>query len=344
MKIRKSLKIIGTIISVILFIVSCIGIGNTLMKKNIINENKEIYIYTNRYKYDYSVNVKNNKYVDSKILDMNQEAYVTALIDSIDLNLNYEYESNTKSEINYRYTIDGKINANYSKDGENSNIWQKDYILKEETSNTENTNKINISEKINLNLNEKNKLVKDFEKEMGMTLDAKYIVTLTVKTDTNVDGTDANNEYKSSIEIDLGKKTTTISGENNLEQNRQISKQYEENGKINVFSLIVYIVILIFSIYVFVKIFNKQTINVVRNRYRQELNRILRICEEKIVQVSSDPALEKESILDVKEFGEIIKVSEELFKPILYWYNEVNEEAYFYVLCDEMIYRYVLKR
>ena len=344
MRIRKSLKITGVIISAILFIVSCVGIGSTLMNKNIINGSKEIYSYTNKYNYDYTVNVKNNKYIDAETLDMGQEAYVTALINNIDLNLNYNYESDTKSEINYKYTIDGKLNAIYSKDGIDSNVWQKEYVLKEETANTEDTNKININEKINLDLKEQNQLVKDFETEMGMTLDVKYIVTLTVKTDTNVDGTDANNEYKSSIEIDLGKKTTTISGENNLEENKQISKQYEENGKINVFALVVYIIMLIFSIYVFVRVFNKQTINIVRNGYRQELNKILRICEEKIVQVSSDPALEKESILDVKEFGEIIKVSEELFKPILYWYNEVNEEAYFYVLCDEMIYRYVLKR
>lgn len=344
MKIRKSLKITGVIISAILFIVSCIGIGTTLMNKNIINGSKEIYSYTNKYNYDYTVNVKNNKYIDSKTLDMKQEAYITALIDNIDLNLNYDYESNTKSEINYKYTIDGKINAIYSKDGIESNVWQKEYVLKEETANTEDTNKININEKIKLDLKEQNQLVKDFETEMGMTLDAKYIVTLTVKTDTNVDGTDANNEYKSSIEIDLGKKTTTISGENNLEQNRQISKQYEENGKINVFSLIVYIVMLIFSIYVFVKIFNKQTINIVRNGYRQELNKILRICEEKIVQVSSDPVTGKENVIDVKDFGEMIKVSEELFKPILYWYCEEDEEAHFYVLSDDMTYRFVLEK
>ena len=48
MRIRKSLKITGVIISAILFIVSCVGIGSTLMNKNIINGSKEIYSYTNK--------------------------------------------------------------------------------------------------------------------------------------------------------------------------------------------------------------------------------------------------------------------------------------------------------
>ena len=48
--------------------------------------------------------------------------------------------------------------------------------------------------------------------------------------------------------------------------------------------------------------------------------------------------------MDVREFDEILKVSEELFKPILYWNNDKEEESWFCVLGNNMVYRYILKR
>ena len=38
------------------------------------------------------------------------------------------------------------------------------------------------------------------------------------------------------------------------------------------------------------------------------------------------------------------RISEEVFKPILYWISPKNNEAYFTVISDEMTYRYILKR
>ena len=45
-----------------------------------------------------------------------------------------------------------------------------------------------------------------------------------------------------------------------------------------------------------------------------------------------------------KDFGEIFKVSEELFKPILYYNAIENEEAWFSVMSGKTSYRFVLKK
>lgn len=344
MKIRKSLKNTSIIIAIVLFIISCIGIGNTLMNKSTISNSKEIYSYTNKYNYDYSINLKENKYIDKDELTMDQPVYVTKLIEDMDLNFNYTYEGNKETEIKYKYKILGQLNAVYTKDGIEQKVWQKEYTLMDEKTDSKTTNKIDINENIKLDLKNLNKLVNDFETEMGMSLDSKYIVTLVIETDTDLNSTDIPNEFKSSIEIDLGKKTTVVSGENNIDNNKNVTSQYKENGKINVPVLIIYIVILLLSIVLFVKVFNKETINVIKNKYRQDLNRILKICQDKIVQVSSNPVVGKENVIDVKEFGEIIKVSEELFKPILYWYCQEDEEAHFYVVSNDMTYRFILKK
>ena len=86
-----------------------------------------------------------------------------------------------------------------------------------------------------------------------------------------------------------------------------------------------------------------QPINKIKNLYKYELNRILRLCQDKIVQVSAQPDVTASTIIDVKDFGEIIKVSEELFKPILYWASKETDEAWFYVMSNSVTYRYILK-
>ena len=82
----------------------------------------------------------------------------------------------------------------------------------------------------------------------------------------------------------------------------------------------------------------------VRNEFKYELNRLLRICQDKIVEVSTRPNDEKREIVFVKDFGEIVKISEELFKPILYYKKNEENEAWFTVVSEKTSYRYILKK
>ena len=180
---------------------------------------------------------------------------------------------------------------------------------------------------------------------MGMNIDAKYMVLLEVGTTTDVEGEKIENKHVSTINIDLAEKTTKIEGENNKEDKKYISKQIEEEIEVNIFGIIIVVLIDIFTIGI-IRYITKNTspINRIRNEYRQELNKILRLCQDKIVQVSTQIDMQSERIIDVKDFGEIIKVSEELFKPILYWNAKDREEAWFSVVSNHITYRYILKK
>ena len=66
--------------------------------------------------------------------------------------------------------------------------------------------------------------------------------------------------------------------------------------------------------------------------------------EEQIVAISSKPVENGETIVNVKDFTEILKASDELFKPILYYFDAQNEEAWFSVITENVTYRYIMKR
>ena len=88
---------------------------------------------------------------------------------------------------------------------------------------------------------------------------------------------------------------------------------------------------------------NTTNLNTVRNNYKLELNRILKSCEDKIVKLSRNVDLNGKEVIEVNDFGELIKLSEELYKPILYWNSNQKEESEFFVITNSVIYKFILK-
>ena len=343
-KMRKSTKYGVTIVSIIVLIFSFINFIKTMQKENMKTFTKEIYKYTNKYSYDYKVNLISNKYMTNEEIKDKNLAYVTDLIDNIKLELNYDYIANKNTEIKCTYSVVGLMQAVYTKNGEEQKIWEKEETLLNEKELKSASDNIQINEKLKLDLKEKNNLINNFKQQLGMTIEAKYTVKLKIKVTTDIEGKEIVDEIEPFINIDLAEKTTKIKGENNTENTEYISKDYKITQKSSVFRMIIDIILMITAIYALRYVSKSKIANVVRNEYKYELNRILKICQDKIVQVSTRPNDEEIEVVYVKDFGEIFKVSEELFKPILYYNAKENEEAWFSVMSGKTSYRFVLKK
>ncbi len=343
-RMRKSTKIIVTIISLGFLVYSLVALLSNLLISSNMNNKQEIYSYGNKFNYNYNVNLIPNNFTDTTVLGMSEVAYVTDLIDYIDLKLDYSYFSDMNSNINYKYSVTSKLVGTYTHNGEEQNIWNKDYILIEEKKLNKVTDKIDISENLKLDLKEQNDLVKSFEQKMSMSIDAKYLVTLNVNTNTIIDGEKVNNNYTTTISIDLGAKTTSIKGDNNKEEKQFITKNIVVEKQASKLQIILGVIALIISMMLFRKLSKSETAKLIRNEYRLELNKILRICQDKIVQVSNKIEISEKNIIDVKDFGEIIKLSEELYKPILFWSSKEEEQSWFCVMSNNVSYRYILKK
>ena len=343
-KMRKSTKYGVTIVSIIVLIFSFINFIKTIQKENMKTFTKEIYKYTNKYSYDYKVNLISNKYMTNEEIKDKNLAYVTDLIDNIKLELNYDYIANKNSEIKCNYSVVGLMQAVYTKNGEEQKIWEKEETLLNEKKLKSASDNIQINEKLKLDLKEKNNLINNFKQQLGMTIEAKYTVKLKIKVTTDIEGKEIVDEIEPFINIDLAEKTTKIKGENNTENTEYISKDYKVTQKSSVLKMVIDIILMITAIYALRYVSKSKIANVVRNEYKYELNRILKICQDKIVQVSTRPNDEEIEVVYVKDFGEIFKVSEELFKPILYYNAKENEEAWFSVMSGKTSYRFVLKK
>ncbi len=341
-KMRKSMKYGITIFAIILMLLSFFSLEQNLSKENIKTKTKEIYKYTNKFNYDYKVNLIENKYMNEEDDDKTL-VYVTDLIDTTQIFMNYEYLADKESQIKYDYLIEGNMKVVYIKDGEEQKIIDEKETIIEKNDQEFSGNDLKINESFDIDLKSKNEMLNDFKQKMGMNIDAKYIITLKVKVNTNIEENEVNSDYQSIVQINLAEKTTKISGENNKEESKYISKEYNVSVEKNIYIIIFDIILIVISIIILIYLRGFKIANNITNEYRKELNKILKLCQDKIVQVNTNPN-ENDNIIDVKDFEEIVKVSEELFKPILYYFDNENQEAIFCVITGKITYRFILKR
>lgn len=343
LKLRSSTRTIIIVFALVLFAFSSKYILGIFTEKDSKNIEKEIYKYTNIYNLDYNVFMKNNKFITEESLPKDK-TYISDLIDSLDMKINYEYTGTKDSSINYNYKIDAIISANYSQSGENYEVWNKTYNLKEVNDQTAQKN-IKIEEQIDLDYQKYNQEVKNFKQSLGMSVDACLYVRLTVNTNTKINNKEVINEYVSKFSITVGDKIATVAGENH-EQKGESLRGYEIiQSSMNILEMIVNVLIMLVSLYLmyYIRFKTKKLYNV-RNDFKLKLNRILKSCQDRIVIVQNKIELEQENTINVKDFGELIKLSEELYKPILYWISENNEEAWFSVISNKINYKYILKK
>lgn len=337
-KMRKAIRYLYMLVAIVLFVASILSLYSNLFKNTINVQSKNIDTYIGKFNCQYIVNLKENNFITEKTQEMDKY-YLTDLIDNISMDLSYNYKTQKSQNIKYSYKIIGTIVGVYTKDGEEEKVWEKDYNLLDEKSSQTNGTEVKISENIKLDVPTYNAAVSNFEEELKMNIDTTFKVQLKTKVTANNETV----EYVSDVKFDLGERTTRVSGNLSDEKTGFTVQNVEETKKPNIVIIILDVILLIIAVVIYKYITsNTRIAHNVKNTYRIELNRILKLCQDKIVQVKNKPNITEQSIIDVKDFGEIIKVSEELFKPILYW-DSKNDEAWFVVMSNSAAYRYILK-
>ena len=202
LKLKKNTRAIIMMVALVLFAFSSKNIYSELFDKKQLKVEKEIYNYTNEYNLDYAVNIRENDFILETQLPKDQ-TYVSDLIENLEMNINYKYNSSEGSKVKYNYRIDAQISGSHSDDGILYEVWNKTYNLKEVNNEVTNQN-ISINEDILVDFQKYHEEVKNFKQEMGMSLDAKLYVKLTVNTETNINNEIVDNTYVSDFSITLG--------------------------------------------------------------------------------------------------------------------------------------------
>lgn len=340
--VRKSMFVL-LLVAIVVAIAVLYNSFNLENKKNFVNEN--IYEYTNKYLYSYDVSMLENGYVTEKNIG-DKNVYITNLMDTANINMTYLYNANQVSDISYSYKIVGNLESIYVKDGEEQRVFKNTEVLVDNKDFNINSKSIEISESFELNIKDKIQMIRNFQQEVGMQVNTTYTVVLEVMSKTNIMGKEVINVYSPNLVFEIGPKTTKLKTTTEETSKPQIvtKKSQAVDELLEIKRTVSTIVLIISVILIFVLKTRTENNNIIKNEYKIELNRILRECEEKIVEVNDKIDTDRQNIIDVTDFNEIIKLSEELSKPILHWGDENLEESWFCVIGDKILYRYILKR
>lgn len=353
LQISNRIKISNTLRTTLIFIsiiVFAIGSGNlikeVLSNNRLITESKEIYNYTNKFSEKADINLISNEYVQPDEM-IDGQTYLSDLISTIDLNMSYKYADSRPTDVTYKYKIETTIKATYSNARSTYDILNKTETIKEENEKTVSSKDLAINEKIAVNYSKYHQTIKKFKQEMGINSEAYLLIKMIVETKANVDSQEVNNKYESYYKITLGDKVAIVDEKSSDEISKSVfaDSKVKQKRDVNYTTIVINSIVMLLGLLLLRTILKKtEKLNTIKNEYKLELNRILKSCESKLVQIEDLNQIDIEHATRVKDIYQLLKLSDEALVPIYcYIKEEPQNEAYFIVTKYEKSYIYILR-
>ena len=332
------------IFNVILFL-SLVVTSYIFINKSIVIQEAKNVSYEEHGNTDYKVFLKDNIYYEDKYLDKNM-SYIANLIDYISVDYNYKFKADTLFDGEYSYKIRADLEI---LNAENKTLFftKKYDLIKEKTFTIENQNEYNIVENIKIDYDHYNSLANGFKSSYGVDTESNLIIYLDIYR--NIDQNSINNPNingKGTIKltIPLSEKAINIKMDSMEINNKKVITSLDDYYLEDIKYLIIGIISLIVSLYLFIKIVKRLSrLSISPTDYDKTLKKILNQYDRLIVTTSSMPNLEKNNIIKLKEFVELLDAKDNLHKPIFFIEVTPHQKAYFFIQDDDKIILFTLK-
>ena len=332
------------IFNVILFL-SLVVTSYIFINKSIVIQEAKNVSYEEHGNTDYKVFLKDNIYYEDKYLDKNM-SYIANLIDYISVDYNYKFKADTLFDGEYSYKIRADLEI---LNAENKTLFftKKYDLIKEKTFTIENQNEYNIVENIKIDYDHYNSLANGFKSSYGVDTESNIIIYLDIYR--NIDQNSINNPNingKGTIKltIPLSEKAINIKMDSMEINNKNVITSLDDYYLEDIKYLIIGIISLIVSLYLFIKIVKRLSrLSISPTDYDKTLKKILNQYDRLIVTTSSMPNLEKNNIIKLKEFVELLDAKDNLHKPIFFIEVTPHQKAYFFIQDDDKIILFTLK-
>ena len=329
---------------IIIFAICLILVGIVFIKQHFdLSRNANIiYSYTANKSDDYSVLLKQNNFYETQTLPSGGY-YASKSIETFNIDLKYAFKADKKANIQYNYdivaTLIGKVNDNSDQDAE---VWNRKFILHDDTSNNqENVDEISINEQVNIDYQYYNNLVRSYEKEYDITIDAILKLRFNISYTINSENIGIENEkVEDFIELDIPvtNSITKVDKEYKEQTSNSINQADANDQDILYF---IGILLIIGSMLVIIVIINKNR-KTQEQIYNRTLRHILKCYLDLIVTVDNEPDLTNLKIMHLSILDDLIDVAEQTQNNIIHYKVPGKQENKFYVIVNEYVYVYTL--
>ena len=314
-----------------------------LINKSFASYNTAELDYSENGNVNYNISLIDNDYYSNRNLEGGRQ-YISSLIDKISADFRYNSFFEDKVVLAYSYNIVGRLYI-FSKEG--NVLLDEEYPLVDTKEDTIYGNKINLSNKLEIDYQKYNQIAEEYTKRFAPDSTSKLIVRMNI----NYNGTyqkfvDSNLRHKTYIdmEIPLLKDSFTINIDDSALKETDSYKEITMKTGINTiysyFGLSCLIIATMLSIRFISLIMvlkpKKSKYCSLRDGYLKDYDRI-------IVNTKTLPKFTDANIIDCYDFNELLDAQETLELPINYHEIVKNQKCVFFIKNGKEIYKYTLK-
>lgn len=286
---------------------------------------------------DYTVKLRPNILYTEPSLGMGM-SYINEYVDEI--NAKYSYNLNALNDISVKgdYELYALVEGMLEEKEKLITIWQKKFPLKSSKQINYTGNELTITENVSINLSHYNEFAKEVMETSKVICDAR----MTVLMDINVNTSDTNVPKKviPSMTFKLNSNLFTIDGNLSYNDVQSIEKSSKipvpaGAGKVMIYALPVIVLLLLMTLLIlFTEGYEY------KDPYLKEIKKIFKEYGDRLVALREDTSAKKncDSLTTVKSFNDLVRLSDELGRPIMYHFCENKRDITEFFVSDSHAY------
>lgn len=336
---RKSIIIKYIVFIALIFVVTAMLVVQVTKEKT----TQQNIVYTENSNINYKVYLKENDFFNTRYLEEDNQ-YIASLIDYVEGNFRYELETDSKTNIDYKYSYKIVAETNVTDKTNHKSLYKFDEdIIQEKVYKTNTKSNLIINEPIKVDYNRYNDIVKRFVDTYDLE-NSNATVTINMYVNLLDDVNPNNNKTNApaiSLSIPLTTETMAIDIESNSVNENDITVCQNMNQGKYLFGaviLAIFDVVLVIKLIIFIKDTKDE-----KAVYNMRLRKIMSNYGSYIQKLNNEFEFECYQILEIKSFEDLLQVKETINKPILMTEKLSAMETYFFIPCENNVYIYELK-
>ena len=338
LQINKKLRFVLISILIILISISSFLLFREVRIPKYEEQTKAVYTYNNKASAKHTVILKPNNLYDVSTLDEGK-VYITEFVDQIRASFNYEFSGERNIDIKGNYEIIAKVQG-FTGEGENlKNIWEKKYIIvKKEDFDIEDKTKT-IKEEVRLSLEPYNNFVKEVKETSNVSSQTMLTLVMNVNLTGEINKNKLEDTISPSLIIPLDSPMFEIGGNKTIDEEQSIEEIANVQIPVNSKQVIFYGVIIFLLLSLLILLFFFIEIAAEKDAHEKLLKKIFKKHGDRLVALNNEFIIDTTNTIHVKSIDDLVRIADEIGKPILYKYNQDHKEInMFYISGEEQVY------
>lgn len=328
------------IMVLIILILANVGLAlNEMMKKETTEETQVASSFSNTPGITYKVYLKENVLFND-LIQLEDSGYFSNLTDHIEVSFDNKYQGVNGTEYKGNYALMGEITGWEPGTETPSPAWMKQFVISSKKNFQTTDGELNFSQSANIDFSHFNAFAVQVAEQTGYNTSCTMKVTMVVNYTITTAEEEVTGTLQPSLTIPLGAKYFKITKAGNEEIKNDITKTVEVQVQVDYVKIILFLTIALLCLMLLILLISsvEPTLTDIQ---RKCVRKMLKSHGNRLVAVYDNIVSEALSICNVHSMNDMIKISDEIERPILYVFqNDFADIKEFFIIESEKAYVY----